>query len=78
MPPVGSTALDDGGLGLPRKGAKQPVTRSQSLIDGAKPDQQHDLIDRPNVVHMIGNILHWTLTDIGCKRIITYRSFDSA
>ena len=26
-------------LGLPRKGAKQPVTRSQSSIDGAKQEQ---------------------------------------
>ena len=46
------TELDGGRIGLLSKGAKQPVTRSQSSIDGAEPDQQHYPTNRLNVEHI--------------------------
>ena len=49
--------LDKGRFGLPSTGAEQPITRSPSSIDGAKPDQQHDPIDGVNVEHVIRQII---------------------
>lgn len=45
--------MEEGRLGLGRKGAKQLVARRQSSIDRAKPDQQHVPTHGLNAKHMI-------------------------
>ena len=53
----------EGRLGLPRKGAKQPITLSQSSIDGTKPVQQHTLTRyTSNTWYTARKLFRWTLT----------------